>query len=372
MRKIIAIVLALALLGAAALAESAPGNRLGYKVLSQLSGGSQNALVSPVSLAWALSMAAEGAAGETRQKLLKALDVDDPQTAAELSGPLKDAGLMWANAAFIGAGIELKPDYAAILSERYGAGLFELPDSEAANAWASDATGGLIDHLAVDPAAGGQLTLANAAVLQAEWASPFDPSMTREDAFHTPDGDVTVPFMSQDTYAQYGESMGVQLVSKGYMNGRLAMVLALPPEGGLKRALKNLEENPNSFFTFKPNPQNVRLRLPKLDMSGEASLKDAIVAAGCWVPFHEEYADYSGISEADLKVTDVFQQVRVQVDEEGTRAAAVTEVELSDTAVADEGPQPIDFTVDRPFLFALVDRPTGAVLFAGAVVNPVG
>ena len=372
MRKIIAIVLALALLGAAALAESAPGNRLGYKVLAELSGGSQNAFVSPVSLAWALSMAAEGATGETRQKLLGALDVEDPSQVAELGEPLAESGLMWANAAFTGAGIELLPDYDAVLESRYAAGRFALADAESANAWASEKTGGLIDRLAIDPTVGGQLTLVNAVALEAEWASPFDPSMTTERPFHTPDGDVTVSFMRQDTYAQYGESMGVQLVCKGYLNGRLAMYLALPPEGGLNRALKNLAENPNSFFTFKPNPQSVRLTLPKLDVSAGASLKDAIVAAGCWVPFHEEYADYSGISETDLRVSDVFQQVRLQVDEDGTRAAAVTEVAMPMSAAPDDGPEPIDFTVDRPFLFALVDRPTGTVLFAGAVVNPAG
>ena len=372
MRRIIAVALALMLLGTAALAESAPGNRLGFKVLAELSGGSENALVSPVSLAWALSMAAEGATGETRQKLLGALDVEDPSEVADLGAPLAESGLLWANAAFIGAGIELLPEYDAVLESRYAAGRFTLADAEAANAWASEKTGGLIDRLAVDPAAAGQLTLANAVALEAEWASPFDPSMTAERPFHTPDGDVNVPFMRQDTYAQYGESMGCQLVCKGYLNGRLAMYLALPPEGGLKRALKNLAENPNSFFTFKPNPQAVRLTLPKLDISTGASLKDAIVAAGCWVPFHEEYADYSGISEAELLISDVYQQVRLMVDEDGTRAAAVTELIMAMSAAPDDGPEPIEFTADSPFLFALVDRPTGTVLFAGAVVNPVG
>lgn len=370
MRRIIALLIAIMLLGTAALAENAPGNRLGYKALEQLSGGTENALVSPVSLAWALSMAAEGAAGETRQKLLKALDVEDTAQVIELGEPLGESGLVWANAAFVGAEIALLPEYEAALADRYGAERFPASDVEAASAWAGEKTGGLIDHLALDPSNEAQLTLVNVVALDAEWASPFDPNMTIEDAFHAPDGDVTVSYMRQDTYAQYGESMGVQLMCKAYMNGRLAMYLALPPEGGLKRALKNLSENPNSFFTFKPNPQSLRLRLPKLDMGAGASLKDAIVAAGCWVPFSEDYADYSGISADGLLISDVFQQVRVQVDEEGTRAAAVTEVMMAMSAGVDDGPQPIEFTVDRPFLFALVDRPTGVVLFAGAVVDP--
>ena len=100
------------------------------------------------------------------------------------------------------------------------------------------------------------------------------------------------------------------------------------------------------------------------------SLLDAIVAAGCWVPFSEKYADYSGISDTELLISDVFQQVRLQVDEEGTRAAAATELVLNDTAALDDGPQPIAFVLDRPFLLAIVDRATGEALFAGAVVNP--
>ena len=119
-------------------------------------------------------------------------------------------------------------------------------------------------------------------------------------------------------------------------------------------------------------PQNVALSLPKLDLSTEESLKDAIVDAGCWVPFNPEYADYSGISETPLVISDVLQQVRFQLDEEGTRAAAATEVVMVEGAAAPDAdlPEPIAFNCDRPFIAAVVDRSTGAILFAGAVVDP--
>lgn len=372
MRKLIAIILALLLCGAA-LAEAAPGTKLGYKVLSELSGGTRNAFVSPVSLAWALSMAAEGATGETRTRLLGALGVDKTDDVIALAGPLKDAGILWANAAFVSDSLSLLPEYEARLTDAYEAERFPLTGAEGVSDWVREKTNGLIEDIPLLLDENTRLVLANAIAMEAEWASPFKAEDSREQTFHTPDGDVSATFMHQLTYAQYGESMGCQLVCKAYRTGGLALMIALPAEGGLKRALKNLAENPNSFFTFKPNPQNVSLSLPKLDISAEESLKEAIVAAGCWVPFHKEYANYSGISETPLLISDVLQQVRFQLDEEGTRAAAATEVVMVDGAAQadDNAPDPIPFNCDRPFIVAVVNRSTGAILFVGAVVNPV-
>lgn len=371
MRRIIAIVLILMLLCGAALAESVPGNRLGYKVLAQLSGGQRNAFISPVSLAWALSMAAEGAKGETRQKLLSALDAADTDAVIALGAPLSDAGIRWANAAFVADGLALLPEYEARLTDAYAAERFSLAGAEGVADWVREKTDGLIEDIPLALDADAALVLANAVAMDAEWASPFDAADTWDDAFHAPDGDVTVPFMHQETYAQYGEGMGVQIMCKAYLTGNLALMIALPTEGGLKRALNNLAETPKTFFTFKPNPQSVSLSLPKLDIATQESLKDAIVDVGYWVPFSEKYADYSGISETPLLVSDVLQQVRFQLDEEGTRAAAATEVIMVEgAALEDEGPKPIEFNCNRPFIVAVVDRTTGAALFAGAVVNP--
>lgn len=372
MRRIIALALIL-LLCLPALAEGAPGNRLGYKVLLRLSGGERNAFVSPVSLAWALSMAADGAAGETRTKLLGALGAENTDEVIALGAPLTDAGIRWANAAFVSDALTLLAEYETRLADAYEAERFPLTRAEGVKDWVREKTDGLIEDIPLVLDDSARLVLANAVAMDAEWASPFEPEDTFDQDFHAPDGDVTVPFMHQLTYAQYGENLGCQLMCKGYLSGGLALMIALPPEGGLKRALTNLAENPNSFFTFKPNPQNVYLSLPKLDISTEESLKDAIVDAGCWVPFNADYADYSGISEAPLVISDVLQQVRFQLDEEGTRAAAATEVVMNEGAAIDGGnePEPIPFNCERPFIVAVVDRTTGAILFAGAVVDPV-
>ena len=130
------------------------------------------------------------------------------------------------------------------------------------------------------------LALVNAIAMEAEWASPFDPNDSYDGDFHAPDGDVPVTYMRQTTYAQYGEGNGVQVMCKAYMNGQLAMYIALPREGGLKRALNNLAENPNTFFTFKPMPQELSLVMPKMDFSVSQSLLDAIVASSASTSSH--------------------------------------------------------------------------------------
>ena len=373
MRRILAVALMLLLLGGSALAERVPGNWLGFQALAQLSDGTRNTIVSPVGLTWSLAMAAEGAEGDTLQRLLKALDIEAPEDAAALGTALADAGLRWANAAFVKPGFKLLPDYVDRLASAYGAQCFALSDRADADAWVKTQTDGLVEGL---PASGMaeevRLALLNAVAMDAEWASPFLPDDTWEDDFHAPDGDVRVPFMHQQAFAQYGEEMGMRFIQKGYRGGRLAMMLALPKTGKLSSALSKLKESGMKCFVFRRNPVIVRLSLPKLDCSFDASLADAIVAAGCSTPFSEKNAQFTGISQEPLVITEVAQRLRVQIDEGGTRAAAVTEVDMSKSAPRMQEEEPIELNLNEPFIFIIFDRETGAVCFAGTVVNPLG
>lgn len=372
MRRIFALLLLLALLGGTALAEKVPGNRLGLELLSSLSDGKQNAFISPVGLALGLSMAAEGAGGETRQYLLNALDAKAPEDAAALGASLAEAGLRWANAAFARPDLKLLPEYAQKLASTHGAQVFPLEGGAEADAWASAQTDGLVEGLpAFSQLEDARLVLLSAVALDAEWASPFDPEQTWEDDFHAPEGDVRVPFMHQQVFAQYGEGMGMRYIQKAYMGGRFSMMLALP-NNELRYALSQLKKNGMDCFQFRRNPVSVNLTMPKLDLCFDAALSKPISAWGCWVPFSDKYADYSGISDEALVISEVSQRLRVQIDEGGTRAAAVTEADMAKSAGhrLDDG-DPVELNLDRPFLFIIFDRETGAVCFAGAVANPI-
>lgn len=369
----IALLLALVLLGGVALADRAPGNRLGLELLSYLTDGSSNAFLSPIGLAWGLSMAAEGAGGETLQRLLNALDVKEPADAAALGASLSEAGLRWANAAFVRPGLKLLPEYEKKLTDTHGARILPLAGGDEADAWAREQTGGLVEGLpAFSQLEDASLVLLNALAMDAAWASPFDPDQTWEDDFHAPEGDVRVPFMHQQVFAQYGEGNGMRYIQKAYTGGRFSMMLALP-NTALKNALSQLKKNGMDCFQFRRNPVSVNLTLPKLDLEYDAALVKPISTWGCWVPFNAEYADYSGISEEKLVISEVSQRLRIQIDEGGTRAAAVTEVDMTKSAGhrLDDG-DPVELILDRPFLFVIFDRETGAVCFAGAVANPLG
>ena len=372
MKKIVALVLALMLCGCA-LAERVPGNWLGFQVLAQLSDGKHNVIVSPIGLTWSLAMAADGAAGETRAQLLKALDLKAPEDAAALAASMQDTGLRWANAAFAAPGLVLLKDYVERLNTVYGAPCFPMNDRSEADAWAAGQTDGLVDGL---PASGdfeqARLVLLNAVSMDAEWASPFATEDTYEDVFHAPDGDVQVPFMHQQTFAQYGEQDGMSFIQKGYRGGRLTMMLAVPRSGKLSSALAKLKEHGMKSFLFVRNPVSVKLSLPKVDCAFDTGLVQAIGGAGYWVPFSEKYADYSGISAEPLAITEVAQRLRVQIDEGGTKAAAVTEVDLGKSAPRMQEDEPVEMNLDQPFIFVIFDRETEAVCFAGVVTNPLG
>ena len=221
MRKIVALVLVLMLCGCA-LAERVPGNWLGFQVLAQLSDGNHNVIVSPIGLTWSLAMAADGAAGETRARLLKALDLNEPEDAAALAESMKDTGLRWANAAFADPGLKLLPDYVERLNTVYGAPCFPLNDQSEADAWVSEQTEGLLDGL---PASGSfqeaQLVLLNAVSMDAgtrhEWvgARVKDVEMKSRIVILLSDGVSNTGAVEPDAAAEAAAKLGIRVYTIG-------------------------------------------------------------------------------------------------------------------------------------------------------------
>ena len=375
MKRILSLLLCLALLGCAGLAETAGGERtaavgesLGFELLRALYSGEGNVLLSPASLALALGMAAEGAAGETLTELLEALDARD---ASGLRG-IVPGEIQSANAAFAAPELPLKDDYVRRLSEGYGAEWFDLDAGvvEKVNAWVAAHTDGLIDRLlreAPDPQTG--LILINAVAMDARWEKPFEACDTVEDAFHAPGGDVTVEMMYQQETFDYVERDGLQIVRLPYSNGALEMWIALPGEGvGMEGLLDALAERGMAGLTEGAEARTVNLFLPKFDLSSENSLSEALKALGVELPFSGD-ADFSGISEVPVMIDEVLQKVRVQLDEEGTRAAAATALTVKCMAMLPVE-EPVELRADRPFAFAISDGETGSVCFAGVIENP--
>lgn len=375
MKKIMSLLLLLVFLAVipAANAEAA-GNRLGFEVLKALGDGTENQVISPVSLAYALAMAAQGAGSETEKALLEALEVDSAAEAAELTDALQEAGLKLANAAFSASDLEPDEAYVQALQEQFGAEWFAQGEDleERINAWVAEKTDGLIEKLYDEPIdLETALILLNAIAMDADWASPFRKSDTADGVFHAPDGEVTVPFMNQTIWARYGERDGVQLLRLEYADSNLVLLLALPEEGGVPQVLDGLAQEGLAYFQLSDETIDVDLSMPKLDISVGESLAQPLQELGLACAF-DERADFSGISkDVELCIGDVLQKARLVFDEEGTRAAAATSVEIT-PMMAPIDHATVRMTLDRPFVAVIADEQTGAVSFASIVANPVG
>ena len=375
MKRILCAAVVLALLTGAGLAE-ASGNLLGLSMLAGMTDGTQSAVISPLSLQMALSMAREGAAGKTREELDALLEGEQIDLEALLSNAgyadayaLEGAnapGLRFANAGFVAPGCEVLPEY----QSRVEAEWFPLDaDAQNVNDWVRKQTNGHIETLLNEPLSPDvMLCLVNALCMEAKWATPFAEENTRVDAFYAPDGETQAEFMYVEHDFRYGERDGVQLVRLPYEGTTLAMYVALPEAGGMPALLDALcTEGMTYFEDMQAGPQ-VHLSLPKFSISTGGSLLKELKAQGLNVAATTD-ADFSNLCAEALYIGDVIQNVRVDVDEQGTSAAAVTALLMCGTSMPMQPPKTVDMNVDRPFFFAIADEESGAIAFAGVVTE---
>jgi serpin B len=355
------------------------------------SGG--NAVVSPASIVLALSMAQAGARGETASQMDTVLHAAAEagsgnginslgQTLAGLSGTFKDANgtdqqltLRIANAPFAQRGLQLQEPFLDTLASKYGAGLrlvdFENDPAGACqliDGWVSDQTEGRIPKLLDSLDSATRLVLVNAIYLKAPWQTPFDESGTKNAPFTRADGSqVSVPTMSLDlSEGSYASGTGWQAVELPYAGGSLAMTIVVPDDLATFEA--GLDAARFSAITAALQPASVDLTLPRFKIETKSDLASALAQMGMPLAFDPDRADFSGITtQEQLYISKVVHQANISVDEKGTEASAATAVEI----VASLAPaRQVTLNVDRPFIFAVRDTSTGAILFLGRVVDP--
>ncbi len=363
-------------------------------ILGEGNGG--NLAVSPLSIRLALAMAHAGARGETAAQMADVLRYDLPGGALHAAFNRLDQALEERNQTLIGeggmarrveisvsnalwgqAGLDVEAAFLDTLAADYGAGMRVVDFAgavEAAratiNAWVAGETNDRIPELipqgALTPAT--LLVLTNTVYLGADWALPFASEGTGDGAFARLDGSqATVPFMNQLLPASYASGDGWQAIDLGYVGGEVAMLLVLPVEG----RFAEVAQEAGSLFGEALGllaDTDVQLALPRFEFRTQARLPDALRALGMTDAFDCGRADFTGIlAEGGLCVSDVIHEVFVAVNEAGTEAAAATAVIMGRGAPPKE---PVRLTFDRPFLFYLYDRATGAVLFMGRVLDP--
>ncbi len=363
--------------------------------LYQFLGGQEgNLFYSPYSISLALAMTYAGARGDTEaqmadtlhfalseERLHPAFNGLDLELARRGEGAQgrdeKGFRLNIVNAIWGQEGFEFLPQFLDVLAENYGAGLRLLDFAQAPeearvtiNDWVSDHTEGRIEDLVpqgvIDRLT--RLVLTNAIYFNAAWLYPFQEQWTQDGTFHLLDGsESTVPMMSQTESFGYVEGEGYQAVELPYDGGELSMVILLPRAGRFDEFQGAVAARRVGGIVGGLVQKQVALTMPKFEFESDFSLAKALMAMGMPLAFTEN-ADFSGMTGGhDLFISDVIHKAFVSLDEAGTEAAAATAVAMKLAAASLE---PVEVTVDRPFIFLIRDIETGTILFVGRVIDP--
>jgi serpin B len=376
-------------------AVAAADDGFGAAVYRSLGAGAQNTVFSPASIAAALQMALCGARGKTAAQMATALHLSGPDGAADglrlltgvlnASGDNPDVTLRAPNTMWVRAGLPLSPEFtgqlrdAAMVAVRPAdfAGAPQEARSQINQLIAEQTAGKITDLLGPGAiSAATRLVLANAVYLKAAWAFPFPGHATSDAPFYPGtdgaaagdrDGQLTVQMMRLTAGLDYLRADGYQAVLLPYKASRLAMAVVLP-DGPLSALVPRLGGGLGSLLEGTAR-QSVALSLPKFRQRARFGLIPVLRQLGIEDAFTSA-ADFSGITSAErLLISAVVHQAYIDVDEQGTEAAAATAIIMRPMAMR-RGPSPIRLVVDRPFLFAIVDTATGLPLFLGHVVRP--
>lgn len=359
-----------------------------------------NLFFSPFSIRTALGMMQVGARGETAAQMRKALRTsssdETPQVAcAEIIQRLNAAGggkyeMAVANALWGQDGAPLQPAFLDLIAQQYGGGM-NLVDfrhaAEAArvtiNQWVEERTRqkfrDLIPSGGLD--ADTRLVVVNAVYFKGTWVLQFRKAATREEPFRLEGGGtVQVPLMHQHEEIQYVQAAGYQAVDLVYRGGDLSMLVLLPDRRG---ELRDLEETLSAQMLHdcvsRMGLREVKIFLPRFKITwGTVNTRDQLISLGMPLAFSPSQANFSGINghqppvENSLFISSVFHKAFVEVNEVGTEAAAATAMAMElGAASRPSQPPPVPiFRADHPFLFAIRDRNSGAILFLGRIADP--
>jgi len=357
-----------------------------YRLLTE---DASETVFSPVSVAEALRMALCGARGQTAKELASVLH-EAPDSAAEglraTSAAVRDVAaggsvtLRAPSIAWVQSGLPLEPGFTSQLGDG-GAGVIErtgfaeAPEAARAeiNRVIAEQTAGKITGLlpaqTIDSAT--RLVLTSAVYLKAAWADRFPEAATRNAPFY-PDGPdrpgLTVPMMRGTAVRAYRQGDGYQAVVLPYQGGRLAMAVVLP-DGPLTTLLPAITASGLGGLLAGTSRYQVTLSMPRFRLEAAFNLIPVLKRLGVAAAFTRQ-ADFSGITAAErLLISAVAHKAYVDVDEQGTEAAAATAIAFRPLA-AFRAPPAVTMTVDRPFLFTIIHTPTGLPLFVGQVRYP--
>ena len=324
----------------------------------------QSICISPFSLGAVLSMAAEGAAGTTAEQMRKVLGKD--YSAAPADKTVKVANSVWVNKQ-----VSIYQDYKKTVQNKYSSEVYNKDFNQRSfitdvNRWCSRNTNGKIPSILESVEPDMQMLLLNAVYFYDKWDSPF--TRTDKAPFTNIDGTIQqVDMMHQTSSLRYCQNDFFQILELPYQEGDMEMYVLLPRPGvAFDDALAALSTSRWDGWRRDLRSERVRVSMPKFKLECEMDFTGILQDLGMKLAF-SNLADFSLMSSTGLAIGFVKQKTFIDVDEEGTEAAAVTGLGMRTTSVAPSNT--IDFTADRPFFYIIRSDSTSDILFLGQVLS---
>lgn len=362
-------------------------NRFSYNVFAELETG-ENIFISPYSMAIAISMMDNGAGGQTREEIEQMLGIEDLEDWNACvkyymsCNQEKDAELLTANSMWLSDQLPFsanaEADFFEPLKNAYGAdrNQMDLSSQEALekiNQWVADKTNNMVKPFLTEQLDRDiQMALINAVYFKGEWKTKFQKDDTVKGTFYGKDKTAETDMMCQlNVQYKYTEEYGIKALELPYANDRIAMDIFLPQAEGdnIAALFSNLTESEKTELfagLSRQAPQELNeVRIPKFDLEyGLVDISESLKGLGMEQAFEKGQADFTKIS-AGMCVDGVLHKAKIEVDEEGTKAAAATSVEMENDGACLYR----EFSADRPFLFVIRDTQADMVLFIGCVQN---
>ena len=342
----------------------------------------ENFMISPLSLSLALGMTYNGADGDTKTAFESVLNYDmttpeinefNKNLIAKLSSNLDGSIMNIANSIWINENFPVKENFIQTNQTYFDAEIQNLDffDSNSVNIinnWVSDKTHEKIPTIINEISPDAVMFLINALYFNANWKYEFDPQDTQNAIFNTGSEEKNVEMMTHTSTLAFTQNNLFSSVVLPYESDKFSMVILLPNEGKTTDDIAN-ECNPENWALWNNSYDSteIALYIPKFKLKYKNKLNDELIALGLGIAFSPSSADFSKISDIQTFISFVLQKTFIDVNEEGTEAAAVTIVGIELTSI---GGGAKEFKVDKPFIYLIRENLTGSICFMGKVGSP--
>lgn len=363
-------------------------NQFGFQLLSVLNkDNDDNIFISPYSLFIALSLVVNGSDGETKEEILKALHTNlqleqlneqNRKLFQNLNLQDEEIQLNIANSVWLNENYQFQKQFRQNMKDYYEAEMEEInvtsPETpKRINEWVRKNTKGKIDNILDSPLNRDTLSvLINAIYFKGKWMHEFDTNLTENRTFYVMNKTTKeIPFMKQKNNWLYYENEMFQAISLPYQDGNVSMKVLLPKEKDLNSFIKNMTAENWKKWQTKFSVKEGTVLLPKFQLKYEIDLVNPLKQLGIKSAFEKEKANFSKLVDNEMGpvwIDKVKQITYVDINEEGTEAAAATSVVMVTEAFMEH--EPFYMEVNRPFLVAIVDDKTDVILFMGLIANP--